>query len=122
MKNKSIKIFRWTLRVFSGILILFFLIMFIGETFFSPESLNSAPLSANAIIQLAIFGIIMLGLGLAWKWELTGGLIALVAYVAMAIISPRILEFPILFLYPATGILFIMLWVISRNAIKRIIK
>ncbi len=112
MKTKSIKIFRWTLRVLSGIFILFFLVMFIGETL---DSTN--PLSTNSIIQLSLGGIGLIGLGLAWKWELTGGIIALAAYFVLAIVNPDTLQFSLLLLYPATAILFIVLWVINRNTI-----
>ena len=103
MKTTSIKTFRWTLRVLSGIFILFFLFMFIGE---SLDSESSEPMSANSILQLSVMGIGLIGLGLAWKWELTGGIIALAAYVGLAIINPDTLHFSLLLLYPATAILF----------------
>ena len=93
--------------------------MFIGETFFQNESLDAKPMSADSIFQLLLMGIGLIGLGLAWKWELTGGIIALAAFVGLAIINPDTLHFPLLFLYPATAILFIVLWAISRNAIVK---
>lgn len=118
MKTKFIKIFRWTTRILSGILILFFLLMFIGETFFPPEALNSNPLSTDAIVQLLVFGIIMIGLGIAWKRELTGGVIALIAFALLVTINTNALQFPLLLIYPATAILFIVLWAVSRNVIE----
>jgi len=114
---RAIKIFRWAVRGLSGLLILFALFMFIGETFFPPESLNSEPLSENSIVQLALFGIVLLGLGLAWKWELRGGLVALGAFIALVIVNPGALQFSLLLLYPGTAILFMLLWVIS-NAVE----
>lgn len=119
MKTKLIKIFRWILRGLSGIFILFFLFMFIGETFFTEETMTSEPMSADSIIQLTLMGIGLIGLGLAWKWELTGGIIALAAYVVLAIINPNTPNFSLLLLYPATAILFIVLWVFSKNKIKK---
>ncbi len=119
MKTVLIKIFRWTLRALSGIFILFFLFMFIGETFFPPESLNAEPMSIYSIIQLSAMGIGLIGLGLAWKWELTGGIIALAAFIGLALINPGSLHFSLLYLYPAVAILFIVLWAISRNAIVK---
>ncbi|WP_424501837.1 DUF7670 domain-containing protein [Robiginitalea sp.] len=115
---RTIKIFRWAVRGLSGLLILFSLFMFIGETFFPPESLNSEPLSANSIVQLVLFGIVLLGLGLAWKWELTGAIVAIVAFLGLANVNPGIGQFPLLFLYPGTAVLFILLWAISRKASK----
>lgn len=112
------KIFRWVVRGLSGLLILFSLFMFIGETFFPPESSNSEPLNANSIVQLALFGIVLLGLGLAWKWELRGAVLAIIAFLVLAIVNPGIGQFPFLFLFPGTAALFIFLWAISRNALE----
>ena len=118
MKKNIIKNLRWTIRILSGILILFFLFMFMGETIFPAESLNSNPLSTDAIVQLLVFGIIMIGLGIAWKRELTGGIIALSAYVLLIIINTNVLQFPLVLFYPVTAILFIVLWAVSRNVIE----
>ena len=118
MKKNIIKNLRRTIRILSGILILFFLFMFMGETIFPPESLNSNPLSSDATVQLLVFGIVMIGLGIAWKRELTGGLIALSAYVLLIIINTNVLQFPLVLFYPVTALLFIVLWAVSRNVIE----
>ncbi len=75
-------------------------------------------MSADSIVQLVLFGIVLLGLGLAWKWELTGGIVAIVAFLGLANVNPGIGQFPLLFLYPGTAILFILLWAISRKTGK----
>jgi len=112
MRAKSYKELRWVLRGFSGFIIAFLLLMFIGETFFGEVG---EPLTNNAILQLSITGIALTGLGLAWKWELIGGIISLVSFVVLAIINPVVLEVPLMFAWPLTAILFIVLWAISRN-------
>ena len=119
MNKTSIKNFRWTLRILSAIFIVFFLLMFIGETFFQDDDLHGKPLSTDAILQLLVMGVGMIGLALAWKWELAGGIIALAAYIGLTIINPEVLQFSLLYLYPATAILFIVLWAISRIAIVK---
>lgn len=116
MKSQSIKIFRWTLRILSGIFVLFTLFMFLGETLFQNGSLNPKPLSLHDVIQLSMMGIILVGLVLAWKWELWGGIFALAAYIVLAFINPRTLQPSLLLLYPVSAILFIVLWTVSRNA------
>ena len=108
MRAKSYKELRWVLRGFSGLIIAFLLLMFIGET--------GDPLTNNAILQLSITGIGLIGLALAWKWELIGGSIALLSFVVLAIINPIVLEVPLMFAWPLTAILFIVLWAISRNS------
>ncbi len=112
MKTLLIKIFRWILRVLSGLIIVFFLLMFIGETFFGENP--GEPLTADAILQLSLAGVGLIGLGLAWKWELIGGIIALVPFVVVAIINPIILLPSPVYIWPFTAILFIVLWAISR--------
>ena len=114
MSTKQYNTFRWILRGLSGLIIVFSLVMFIGETFIDEET--AGPLTNNAILQLSIAGIGLTGLGLAWKWELTGGIIALVAYFVLAIINYSVLGFPLLYIWPLTGILFIALEAISKSA------
>ncbi len=111
----SINIFRWILRVLSVIFIVFFLFMFIGETFFQDDSFSPKPMSTNSIIQILLIMIGLAGLALAWKWELTGGIIALAAYIVLAIVNPVVLQPTLLLIYPVVAILFIVLWAISRK-------
>jgi hypothetical protein len=87
--------------------------MFIGETWFGDKP--GEPLTYNAIVQLSVAGIGLIGLGLAWKWKLTGGIISLVAFVVLSIINPMVLEFPLMFIWPITAILFMVLWALSRK-------
>ena len=119
MNKTSIKIIRWSLRILSALFIAFLLIMFIGETFFQDDDLDGVYENTDAILQLSVMGIGLIGLALAWKWELTGGIIALAAYIGLAIINPEVLQFSLLFLYPATAILFVVLWAVSRNTIVK---
>lgn len=80
--------------------------MFIG----SIGDYSEDPMSTSAILQLPITGLGLIGLGLAWKWELHGGIIALTAYIIVAIINPIILDFSKIFIWPAIVLLFIVLW------------
>ncbi len=115
--NKGIQIFRWTLRGISAILILFFLFMAFAHLFSPEESAAGGSLSVSDALQLLMFGLMILGLALAWKWELKGGVMALMAYAFMAVINPTtLLKGGLLYLYPITAILFILLWAISRKA------
>ena len=113
MKTLLIKILRWVLRVLSGLIIVFLLLMFIGETFFGENP--GEPLTTNAILQLSVTGVGLIGLGLAWKWELIGGIISMVAFILLAIINPIVLQYSLVLIWPLTAILFIVLWTISRN-------
>lgn len=113
MKTKSHQTLRLILRGLSALMILFFLFMFIGETFFTEKTGDA--LSYNAILQLSFMAIGMIGLGLAWKWELIGGIIAIISFIVLAIINPKILKSFIMLMYPLTAVLFIVLWSVSRD-------
>lgn len=113
MSTKPYKELRWIIRGLSGLIIVFALLMFIGETFFGENP--DATLTGNAILQLSVTGIGLIGLGLAWKWELTGGIISVVAFLALGIINPLIFDAGILLIWPATAVLFIVLWAVSRK-------
>ena len=117
MNTKPNKAFRWTLRGLSGLIILFFLLMFIGENFGSE---SSKPMTSNDILQLSVLGACMLGLGLAWKWELIGGIIALMSFVVLAIINPSVLNASLMYVLPLIAILFIVLWAIGRISPEKI--
>ena len=111
MKTKSYKELRWIVR---GLSVLFIAGFLIGENSAAPLINNAG--TNNVILQLSIAGIGMIGLGLAWKWELIGGFIALVTFVVLVIIDPTILEAHLMYVWPLTAMLFILLWALCRNA------
>ncbi|MFA6837750.1 MAG: hypothetical protein WCR12_02740 [Dysgonamonadaceae bacterium] len=87
--------------------------MFIGEAFFGENP--GKPISSNAILQLSAMGFGLIGLGLAWKWELIGGIIGLAAFVVLVFINPNVIHPSLLFVVPITAILFIVLWAFNRK-------
>ena len=60
-------------------------------------------------------GIGFIGLLLAWKWEILGAIISLMAYVGLAVIFPLVLAPSPMYLWPGTAVLFIVLWKRRRN-------
>jgi hypothetical protein len=113
MKTKSYKELHWILRGLSGLFIAGFVI---GENSSSPL-INNA-LTDNVILQLSVAGMGMIGLGVAWKWELIGGILALIASIGLIIINPSLLDYGLLLIWPITAILFIVLWALRRNRAK----
>jgi len=103
--KNSIKIPRIIARALSAIIVGFALVMFIGESMQSAKMGSSTPMTLNTILQLTIFGIGLLGLVLAWKWELIGGILSLLAFIALFIVNPSALV--MIFIFPANAILFI---------------
>jgi hypothetical protein len=69
--GRAITIVRWVARILSALFIILCLILFAGEGVFREP--QSPPLTTSAILQLTIMGISLVGLALAWKWEVIGG-------------------------------------------------
>ena len=119
MKTAPNKELTWIARVLSGLVILFSLSMFITYQFF-PEHAgmqpgSGEPLKPEEMIGLSIAGLGLLGLGLAWKWELFGGLFALVAFVVLVIMEPMLFQSGIGIIYPGCALLFLVLWAKNKN-------
>jgi hypothetical protein len=57
------KAIRWVARIVSALFVVVCLFFFVGETLFEE---HHQPITGNAILQLAITGVSLLGLALAW--------------------------------------------------------
>jgi hypothetical protein len=100
------KTLRIIARVMSALIVGFALAMFIGEGMQSAKRGTGEPMTMNAMIGLTLAGIGLLGLALAWKWEMAGGIICVVAFIVLFIVNIDALLLPML-LFPANGLLFI---------------
>ncbi|HLF35958.1 MAG TPA: hypothetical protein VI583_17070, partial [Cyclobacteriaceae bacterium] len=94
----TIRILRWIPRVVSILLIGLFLVLFIGEGGFGKKSFESY--DTKTVAQLLLQAIVLIGYVIAWKNELIGGLLALLAYLGIGLINHRIFEFGIMYLFP----------------------
>ena len=63
-------------------------------------------MTIKAIIGLTLAGIGLLGLALAWKWEMAGGIICVVAFIVFFIVNADEL-LGLMLIFPANGLLFI---------------
>lgn len=109
MKIKEKHMLWWLTRVLSILIIVFSIGMYMAYQVF-PDSEEINPLSTNEIIGFYIVGVGFIGLLLAWKWELTGALISLIAYAGLAVTNPLVLVPSPMYFWPGTAILFIVLW------------
>ena len=109
MKTKENKTLWWITRVLSTIIIVGSLLFYLAYTLF-PESGEGNPITTKEIIRFCFVVIGFIGLLLAWKWEIPGAIISLIAYAALAVIYPMILVPSPMYLWPGTAVLFIVLW------------
>jgi hypothetical protein len=88
-------------------MVLLFLFLAIGESISPSPSADPQPLSINAIVQLSLTFVGIAGLLLAWRRELPGGIIALVAFLVLGMVNPRTFPWPLLaFIIPAIIFIF----------------
>ena len=66
-------------------------------------------------MELAVGGLGLLGLALAWKWELFGAIFAMVAFLALGFINPTVVKYPLLYIYPFSALLFVVLWAKNKD-------
>jgi hypothetical protein len=70
--SRSTKIIRWVARIWSIMLLSFaFLVML------TPDPYATEPISAQDLFLLSLYGVAILGLIIAWRWELVGSMIAI---------------------------------------------
>ena len=108
-KSRTVIIIRWTSRIISIILVLFLILMFVGS-FFDPKQSNTP--STHELISFVFFPVgLCVGLLLAWKRELLGGIIAIISMIAFSLTISGTIG---MIIFAAPGVLFIICWYLSR--------
>ncbi|MGE0126639.1 MAG: hypothetical protein AB7U82_00940 [Blastocatellales bacterium] len=104
---------RWSARILSALILLFWG-FFIVASIVGDEARSSRPLVTSDYIVLATTTISLAGLAAAWKWELIGAVITLVATLIAATVNWRVLAFPPV-LIPFAASLFLFCWWMNRT-------
>ena len=104
---------RLAARGLSAVILLFWGFFLTAHLFGDGET-GTGSLTASDYIQLILMGAWLLGLLLAWKWELLGGAMACAAWTVFGLVNPAAfrLPFPVLFL---AGALFLLSWWLNRT-------
>lgn len=106
-------ILRWSARVLSGIIVLFWGFFLLAHLFGDAGS-ASRPLIWADYLMLGALIVAVIGLAVAWKWELFGSIITLIAFGIVAAVNWRVVIFPGA-LVPITALLFLASWWIHRS-------
>jgi len=114
--NRTARTVRWIARILSVLIILFWGIFIVGSFVSSIRGEHSSgPLSMHDRIGLTLMFAWLLGLALAWKWELVGAALTLAAILIHAFfINPRVVE-GLGMLPPITALLFLFCWWTGRQ-------
>jgi len=113
---RSVKITRWTARVWS------LLAIGLGLLIFIPDSESAGPIAPVDKFLLSLTGFAMLGLIIAWRWERTGGIftiaILFIREIAWVILKGNwMLGFLVLwFFFLPPAILFLIAWRQGKKA------
>jgi len=108
--NRSTRIIRWIARISGSVYVLFLVMMFIGETLDSSGPL--LPLPAKHVIGLLLMLVLIVGLVLAWRWELAGGLISVFSMLAFMLVMGEMAFGMLVLAIP--GVLFILTYFLAK--------
>ena len=113
-KVKLIKIILWIARIWSALILAFVLFFLIAHIFGDDES-GEGFRSVSEIVQFIGFPIsTVLGLAIAFKYEIVGGLISVLGLIILFILRPDLIISPIIIMI-IPGLLFIAYWYLSRD-------
>lgn len=87
MNNKKLNIFRWIARIWSLLPILFAV-----AHLFEDETNQTGEVFFTDYLLLSLLGIYVLGLALAWKWDLIGGIISTLTFTIFIILFAIFVE------------------------------
>ena len=106
---------RWSARVLSSLIVLFYGFFLVAHLV-GDEGRPSRPLIWNDYVILATLVVSLLGLLMAWKWELVGAAITLFAILICAVANWQVLVFPGT-LIPISALLFSLSWWMRRRTV-----
>ena len=116
---RSVRIVRWIARIWS-------ILVFVGAllVIFTPDPYVTEPVPFADWFLLSLWGVATLGLLLAWRWELVGGIITIatmfIRELAWVILRGGWwVNFLIVWLFVVPpAILFVVAWGLERRAKK----
>jgi hypothetical protein len=108
----AVTVVRWAARTLSVVILLFWGYFLIAHLL-GEEGRSSRPLAMSDYVGLTAMVVSLVGLMVALKWELTGGVMTLTAVLIGAVVNWRVLWFPGI-LIPIAAVLFLACWWMSR--------
>jgi hypothetical protein len=117
---RYVKTIRWTARIWSILANVFALMIFL----LPDDSSSTEPIAAVDKFILSLTGLAMLGLFIAWRWELVGGIFTIVMLFVREIVwvilkGNWLVGFLVLwFFFLPPAILFLIAW--RQERIKKV--
>ena len=121
MKNnkQTAQSIRWIARIW-GSISLAFLVFFVGAHLIASLTGDGEPLgkfnSESEMISFAFFPVsLIIGLGIAWKWEGLGGLITIAGIIGFHVMRPDLIFNVMIDGLAAPGLFYIIYWFLTRS-------
>ncbi len=108
----SVLALRWIVRIVGSLFAAFWFYFLIGEYLEGRTRPQNPPIAIGAVVELTIVSLSLVGLLVAWKWELAGGAVALAAFVLANVINPGFL---VLWPVAIAAVLFLTCWWFGRQ-------
>jgi hypothetical protein len=111
-------IIRWIARI-CGSLSLAFMLFFVGAHLIATITGAGEPIgtfnTVSEIISFAFFPVsLIIGLGIAWKWEGLGGFITIAGIIGFHIIRPDLIFNLMIDGLAAPGLFYLLYWFLTR--------
>jgi hypothetical protein len=103
---------RWGARLL-GVGILLFWGYFILAHVFGDDARHFRGLAWQDSVVLTALGVSLAGLAVAWKWELTGGVMTLMGVLVGALVNRGMISGPYV-LIPIAAMMYLLSWCMSR--------
>jgi len=100
---------RWIARILALLLIAVAVLFFVGEGL--SEGLDFPSLTIEEQTGFGAYGVMLLGMILAWKWE-SAALISIIGYLMFCLIEGHLL-FGLFAAYPLVSILFLIVRILE---------
>lgn len=105
---------RWLARILSALILVFWSWFILGHIL-GDAGRPTGPSVTSDHLGLAAMGVALVGLAVAWKWEVTGPVMALVGYGVLGIANENALG-GLYVLWPVAAVLFLSSWWMHRSA------
>jgi len=122
-KKQIATIIRWIARIWGSVSLVIMLFM-VGAHLLATITGKGEPIghfkSVSEMVSFAFFPLsIILGLGIALKWEGLGGLITIAGIIGFHIMRPDLIFDLMIEGLAAPGIFYILYWFLSSNQINK---
>lgn len=115
--DRSTRALTWTARITGTLLLAFLLFMLVGHLTGDANGPSGMTFTTTRdVLAFALFPMCMIvGLALAYKWELLGGAVVLVSMSALFLVRPDLFHFPFLALLLPAILYVVSGWVRMRS-------